>query len=146
MALGVLALVPVLTALAAEPPASEVLFRNVRVFDGTSAALSGPTAVLVRGNTIAAIGTGAVAASPAATVIDGAGRTLMPGLIDNHVHIFMSASSQAELMDPKATFGALEAKAAAEPPRATWAAPSSASSDRSTRARVSGRGSTRAAP
>jgi imidazolonepropionase-like amidohydrolase len=68
----------------------------------------------VRGNTIAAIGTGAVAAGPAATVIDGAGRTLMPGLIDNHVHIFMSASSQAELMDPKATFGALEAKAAAE--------------------------------
>jgi len=114
MALGVLALVPVLTALAAEPPATEVLFRNVRVFDGTSAALSGPTAVLVRGNTIAAIGASAVAASPAATVIDGAGRTLMPGLIDNHVHIFMSASSQAELMDPKATFSTLEAKAAAE--------------------------------
>jgi imidazolonepropionase-like amidohydrolase len=31
-----------------------------------------------------------------------------------HVHIFMSASSQAELMDPKATFETLEAKAAEE--------------------------------
>jgi len=38
----------------------------------------------------------------------------MPGLIDNHVHIFMSASSQADMLDPKATFESLEAKAAAE--------------------------------
>lgn len=38
----------------------------------------------------------------------------MPGLIDNHAHIFMSASSQAEMMDPKATFASLEAKAAEE--------------------------------
>jgi imidazolonepropionase-like amidohydrolase len=38
----------------------------------------------------------------------------MPGLIDNHVHIFMSASSQADMMDPKATFETLEAKAANE--------------------------------
>jgi imidazolonepropionase-like amidohydrolase len=46
--------------------------------------------------------------------IPGGGRTLIPGLIDNHVHIFMSASSQAEMMDPKATFASLEAKAAEE--------------------------------
>jgi imidazolonepropionase-like amidohydrolase len=39
--------------------------------------------VLVRGNAIAAIGPGA-AASASATVIDGGGRTLMPGLIDAH--------------------------------------------------------------
>ena len=38
----------------------------------------------------------------------------MPGLIDNHVHIFMSGSSQADMMDPKATFETLEAKAANE--------------------------------
>ena len=48
------------TGQSAEPPAPEVLFRDVRVFDGKSAALSGPTTVLVRGNTIAAIGAGAV--------------------------------------------------------------------------------------
>ena len=112
MIVGVLALLPVLTGLAAEPPTTEVLFRNVRVFDGTSAALSGPTAVLVRGNTIAAIGAGAVAASPAVTIVDGGGRTLMPGLIDNHVHLFMSGSSQADMLDPKATFATFEATAA----------------------------------
>ena len=112
MIVGVLALLPVLTGVTAEPPATEVLFRNVRVFDGNSTALSGPTAVLVRGNTIAAIGVGAVPATPAVTIVDGGGRTLMPGLIDNHVHIFMSGSSQAEMLDPKATFATLEATAA----------------------------------
>ncbi len=112
--MGALTLAPSLSGWAAEAPAPEVLFRNVRVFDGKSAALSGPTAVLVRGNTIAAIGAAAITSIPTATIVDGGGRTLMPGLIDNHVHIFMSASSQAEMMDPKATFASLEAKAAEE--------------------------------
>jgi imidazolonepropionase-like amidohydrolase len=68
------------------PP--EVLFRDVRVFDGTNANLSSRTNVLVRGNLIVAIG--ADSASPNATVIDGGGRTLMPGLINAHTHIFFS--------------------------------------------------------
>jgi imidazolonepropionase-like amidohydrolase len=114
MTLAALALLPAMIVRGAEPPAAEVLFRNVRVFDGTSPSLTAPTAVLVRGNTIAAIGARAVAATPAVTIVDGTGRTLMPGLIDNHVHIFMSASSQAEMMDPRATFASLEAKAAEE--------------------------------
>jgi imidazolonepropionase-like amidohydrolase len=62
----------------------EVLFRNVRVFDGR---VLHPTVtnVLVRGNRIAAIG--AAPAGSAATVIEGGGRTLMPGLIDAHTHL-----------------------------------------------------------
>ncbi|HYG45067.1 MAG TPA: hypothetical protein VEA17_19275, partial [Bordetella sp.] len=35
-----------------KPAASLILFENVRVFDGTSATLSGPSNVLVRGNLI----------------------------------------------------------------------------------------------
>jgi imidazolonepropionase-like amidohydrolase len=93
-----------------------VLFENVRVFDGTSDHLSAPSNVLVVGNVITAISAKPIAAPAGATItrIQGGGRTLMPGLIDNHVHIFMSASSQAEMMDPKATFASLEAKAAEE--------------------------------
>lgn len=49
-----------------------------------------------------------------ATVIDGAGRTLMPGLIHNHVHFFMGASSQAEMLNPKLAFELLEARATKE--------------------------------
>ena len=91
---------------------AETLFRNVRVFDGSGSALSAPTSVLVRGNVIAAIGAAAV--SGTATVIDGKGRTLMPGLIDNHVHIPLSVVGQAEIADPALTAGVVEARGAKE--------------------------------
>lgn len=82
----------------AQPP---ILFRDVRVFDGVGPALSAPTNVLVRGNTIAAIGP--AAADPAAKVVEGRGRTLMPGLIDVHVHMTFSAMDLATLQSPDTT-------------------------------------------
>lgn len=87
---AVLTLMPVLAGHAAELAPPEVLFRDVRVFDGRSAALSGRTAVLVRGNRIAAIGAGATPAGSTATIVDGGGRTLIPGLIDAHTHIMFA--------------------------------------------------------
>lgn len=97
-----LAILPVLTAAADEPQgapvAAEVLFKNVRVFDGKSAELTELTSVLVRGNTIAVIGGGANDVDSAATIIDGNGRTLMPGLIDAHTHIMFATLSQAAIL------------------------------------------------
>ncbi len=84
------------TATPARPSAT--LFRNVRVLDVRAGRLGAPTDVTVRGNTIAAIGAGQ-SADPGASVIDGRGRTLMPGLIDNHVHILFGAVSMADLQD-----------------------------------------------
>jgi imidazolonepropionase-like amidohydrolase len=72
-------------AQAQEPAPAEILFRDVRVFDGKSDRLSAPTSVLVRGNQIAAIGAG-ISAAAGATIVEGGGRTLMPGLIDAHWH------------------------------------------------------------
>jgi len=65
-----------------------VLFENVRLFDGKSAQLSGPTNVLVRGNKIEKISTAAIPVdrSAATQIVNGGGRTLMPGLIDMHWH------------------------------------------------------------
>ncbi len=63
-----------------------VLFQNVRIFDGRSSALSPASNVLVKGNVIARISASPISAEAGATVIDGGGRTLMPGLIDNHWH------------------------------------------------------------
>jgi imidazolonepropionase-like amidohydrolase len=74
-------------AVGAQAP-DEVLFRSVRVFDGRADRLTAPTSVLVRGNRIAAIGR-ETSASPGATVVDGEGRTLMPGLIDAHWHVLL---------------------------------------------------------
>ena len=93
-----------------------VIFENVRIFNGTSMQLSAPSNVLVIGNVIQTISVAPIAAPTETSVsrIQGGGRTLMPGLIDNHVHIFMAGSSQEVMMDPKATFTALEATASKE--------------------------------
>lgn len=65
-----------------------VLFTNVMVWDGTSVALR-KADVLVIGNKISEVSEEplAVIQSTDMTVIDGGGRTLMPGLIDSHVHL-----------------------------------------------------------
>ncbi len=91
------------------PP--ETLFRNVRVFDGTGAPLSTPTDVLVRGNVIATIGSGT--AAPNATIIEGGGRTLMPGLIDAHTHIMFASLPQVALITSDVGFVNLAAAKAA---------------------------------
>lgn len=92
---------------------ADTLFRNVRIFDGTSPTLSPPTDVLVEGNHIARIGRG-LAAGGGVDVIDGRGRTLMPGLIDVHVHLTFSALSQPQLMSPDMTSEKAEAAAAVQ--------------------------------
>ena len=78
--------------------AGGTLFQNVRIFDGKSATLSAPSNVLVNGNVIEKISTAPIAAEPGVTVVAGGGRTLMPGLIDNHVHMAMSTVPQLLLM------------------------------------------------
>jgi len=100
----------------ANSPVQAVLFENVRVFDGKSERLTPPVNVLVVGNTIQSIGALPITAPAGAEVtrIVGNGRTLMPGLIDNHVHVVMTASTQAEMVDPQATFTSIEAKGAEE--------------------------------
>ena len=105
-----LALCSVTTVVFSDPAFADTLFRNVRIFDGASPTLSAPTDVLVEGNHIARIGKGVAAGG--AEVIDGRGRTLMPGLIDVHVHLTFGALSQAQLMAPDMTPAQAEAAAA----------------------------------
>jgi predicted amidohydrolase YtcJ len=65
---------------------AEVLFTNVRILDGTGAnPYTG--SVLVQGNRIRQVGRSTAAiGSDAASVIDGAGATLMPGMCEAHTH------------------------------------------------------------
>lgn len=67
----------------------QLLFRNARIFDGTSAECAEGMSVLVADGLIREISAQPLAA-PSAQVIDVGGRTLMPGLIDAHVHAFAS--------------------------------------------------------
>jgi len=117
LALAVLAL-PAAAAFAQAPApqTTAVLIENVRIFDGKGDRLSAPSNVLVVGNTIKSISTAPISAPAGATVtrIAGGGRTLMPGLIDNHVHVVMTASSQEDLLDPRNSFATIEARGAEE--------------------------------
>ena len=93
-----------------------VLFENVRIFDGKSDRLSPPSNVLVVGNTIRTISTAPIPAPAGVQVtrVPGGERTLMPGLIDNHVHIVLAANTRADLLDPKVSAATIEARAAEE--------------------------------
>jgi imidazolonepropionase-like amidohydrolase len=75
--------------------ADDVLFENVRIFDGRSSELSAPANVLIRENIIAEISEAPIMA-PGALRIDGGERTLMPGLIDAHWHAALIRVSPAQ--------------------------------------------------
>jgi imidazolonepropionase-like amidohydrolase len=65
---------------------ANTLFTNVRILDGTGGNPV-PGSVLVQGNRINAVGRGnASIPTHGATVIDGAGATLMPGMCEAHTH------------------------------------------------------------
>jgi imidazolonepropionase-like amidohydrolase len=82
-------------------PSSAVLFENVRIFNGTSGQLSTPANVLVVGNVIKTISAAPIADPAVMTVqrIRGDGRTLMPGLIDNHWHTMLARPSAAQAIN-----------------------------------------------
>ena len=85
------------TATAA-PKVAVTLFKNVRIFDGKAEKLTDPSNVMVRGNIIERVASETIQ-SPAdanVTVIDGGGRTLMPGLIDVHWHAMLIRSTPAQ--------------------------------------------------
>ena len=73
-------------AIAQDDEPAQTLITNVNVWDGTSAALANGQSVLVEGNLIKQVGSD-IRAPAGATVIDGGGRTLMPGLIEAHAHL-----------------------------------------------------------
>ncbi len=79
---------------------SVTVFENVRIFDGKSGQLSAPSNVLVRGNRIERISTTPIPADRRAdtVLVDGGGRTLMPGLIDMHWHTMLVRPTPAQLL------------------------------------------------
>lgn len=85
---------------------SSVLFQNARVFVGNGTVIE-RGAVLIRNGKIAEV-FGAPPQNPKALnaeIVDAAGKTLMPGLIDMHVHIGAPGglySDQAKYADPNA--------------------------------------------
>ena len=81
--------------LARTPPASEkvIVLHAAHLLDVEHGALVSPGEVLVRGNKIAEVGV-TVAHPAGAEVVDLGAATLMPGLIDAHVHLFLHPGAE----------------------------------------------------
>ena len=72
----------------AEHPSHSVAIEHVRLFDSEQAATREDRTVVVQGERIAMVGPAATISVPKdAEVIDGAGKTLLPGLFDMHAHL-----------------------------------------------------------
>ena len=82
---------------AAEQVLQQTLFKNVSIFNGIDNKLYKNSNVLVEGNLIKSISTKDIKVNDNAMVIDGAGRTLMPGLIEGHGHLNMNGTSLADI-------------------------------------------------
>lgn len=84
-----------------------LLFRNARLIDGTSKTAAPGTDVLIEGGTIREV-SGKPIKSRAAQTIDLRGKTLMPGLIDCHVHVVATMANLARNAAMPTSFQALK--------------------------------------
>ncbi len=94
------------SVLRIESPPPDVLFRDVAVFDGTE--LVPHRDVLVAGETIAAVAAAGTLAAPGPDTLEltGGGRTLLPGLVDSHAHLFSAGEKGIPAPEPAAIAGA----------------------------------------
>ena len=80
--------------VAQDTDTTPILITNVNVFDGVNETLVENASVVVTGNLITQISTEDLAVA-GGTVIDGGGRTLIPGLIDVHWHTLYCCNPQS---------------------------------------------------
>ena len=93
---------PRMGAVLAEPPAAagRLWLENARLFDGTGAPVRERAGVLVEDGTITRVGNTGDGVPDGARVMDLAGRTLLPGLIDAHAHVYPHMPTPAPGAEP----------------------------------------------
>jgi len=89
------------------------LIKNVNVWDGTSDQLDKNVSVLIENNLIKKVAT-TISAPPNASIIDGGGKTLIPGLSDVHVHLSATMGDGELRNDTHWMYSAIRTAKAAE--------------------------------
>ncbi|MEQ8177963.1 MAG: hypothetical protein RIA10_06470 [Amphiplicatus sp.] len=108
-----LAFAVALSIAASAEAADDLLIRNVRLVSPETGAVTSRAWLRIADGVVAETGKGRVRPRPSERAIDGAGRYLVPGLIDSHVHVWGDAGVREDRLaaDP----GLLEAFRAQEP-------------------------------
>lgn len=90
---------------------TDILIENVKLLDHNTASLTKPMNVLLSDGKIQKISASSISTKNKDFIsINGKGKTLMPGLIDVHVHMVFGALTMQQLMDPNMTEDVLLAK------------------------------------
>jgi imidazolonepropionase-like amidohydrolase len=89
-----MAAVLLVTVFLSLPVNAATLITNVNLFDSRKARLVNDVSVLIEDNRVVAVGK-TLTTPDQAEVIDGGGNTLLPGLIDTHVHLSIVGSTHA---------------------------------------------------
>ncbi len=74
-------------------PAANIVLHAARLLDVETGSITAPGEILVQGNRIAAVGS-TVAHPAGAQIVDLGETTLLPGLIDAHVHLFLHPGAE----------------------------------------------------
>lgn len=78
---------------------NKILLENVRILDQETQSLTSPRHVLITGSTIETISTSPIKVNTTDVIkINGAGKTLMPGLIDAHVHMVFGSLTMPQMV------------------------------------------------
>ncbi|WP_052307638.1 amidohydrolase family protein [Belliella baltica] len=77
-----------------------ILISNVNIFDGKSKNLLLAKNVFIEGNRISKISSDPIEVGETVILIDGNGKTLIPGLIDVHVHMVFGSLSIPQMASP----------------------------------------------
>lgn len=101
------------SAAMAQDDTQSIVVTNVHLFDGVNDARLENANVLIDGHLISQISTDPIEAE-GATIIDGQGGTLMPGLVDNHVHLSMVTVTVPDLLFGEPTYPLVRAVRDAE--------------------------------
>src|SRR5215469_5306691 len=108
---GLFSLIAVGIPFAASPPKEPILIKTTRLIDMTKGSIANDQAILISGATVVEIGPSTVVSQHAAgnvRVVDLAGLTVLPGLIDCHAHVLgnlkdLSVVAQLRISSAQAT-------------------------------------------
>lgn len=95
--MGFLMFIILSTSLSAQAVLKKTLITNVNIFNGKDSVIFNGN-ILIEGKLIKQVSTSKIKVDSKTLIVDGKGKYVIPGLIDNHVHLLFESIPQSQLM------------------------------------------------